>query len=168
MSRWRPPSAKSTAYITAEGHARMKAEFDQLWRVRRPDVVKHLAAAAAEGDRSENAEYQYRKKELREIDSRLKYLTTRLQVLQIVEVKPRSDGKVFFGARVTVSDDEAEERSYRIVGPDEADAQAGQISVDAPVARALLGRTVGDVVQVRLPSGVQTLEIVGVAYQAPA
>lgn len=164
MSRWRPPSAKSSPHITAEGHARLRAEFDQLWKVRRPDVVRALAAAAAEGDRSENAEYQYRKKELREIDARLKYLTTRLQEVSIVDIRPRDDGKVYFGAWVEVSDDAGELRRYRIVGADEADAQSGRISVDSPVARMLLGKVVDDVVTVNLPGGTQTLEIVAVDY----
>ena len=165
MGRWRPPSARSSPHITADGHARLKAEFEQLWRVRRPEVVRALAAAAAEGDRSENAEYQYRKKELREIDARLKYLTTRLQEVTVVEVRARSDGKVYFGAWVEIADDDGNERRYRIVGADETDAQAGLISVDAPVARALLGRSEGEVVEVLLPGGRQQLEIVAVRYE---
>lgn len=166
MSRWRPPGEKSSPHITAQGHARLKAEFEHLWRERRPEVVKALAAAAAEGDRSENAEYQYRKKELREIDARLKYLTTRLQEVTIVEVRPRSDGKVYFGAWVEVADASGDSRSYRIVGADETDARIGLISVDSPVARALLGKAEGDVVRVALPGGVQELEIVAVRYGA--
>ncbi|SFF40693.1 transcription elongation factor GreB [Fontimonas thermophila] len=164
MSRWRPPPEKSSPYITAQGHARLKAEFEYLWRERRPEVVKALAAAAAEGDRSENAEYQYRKKELREIDARLKYLTTRLQEVTIVDVRPRDDGKVYFGAWVEIADASGQTRRYRIVGADEADAQSGLISVDSPVARALLGRSEGELVRVVLPGGVQELEIVAVYY----
>jgi transcription elongation factor GreB len=165
MGRWRPPSARSSPHITAAGHARLKVEFEQLWRVRRPEVVRALAAAAAEGDRSENAEYQYRKKELREIDARLKYLTTRLQEVTVVEVRARSDGKVYFGAWVEIADDDCKERRYRIVGADETDAQAGLISVDSPVARALLGRREGEVVEVMLPGGRQQLEIIAVRYE---
>jgi transcription elongation factor GreB len=164
VGRWRPSSAKSSPHITAAGHARLKSEFDQLWRVRRPEVVRALAAAAAEGDRSENAEYQYRKKELREIDARLKYLTTRLQEVTVVEVQPRSDGRVYFGAWVEIADDDGHERRYRIVGADETDAQAGLISIDSPVARALLGRGEGDVVEVSLPAGRQQIEILAVRY----
>ena len=166
MSRWRPPSEKSSPYITADGQARLKAEFEQLWRQRRPEVVRALAAAAAEGDRSENAEYQYRKKELREIDSRLKYLTTRLEEVKIVEPVGAGDGRVFFGTWVEVVDGEGTERCYRIVGADEADSARGWISVDSPVARALLGKVEGDAVAVRLPSGETTLEIVEVRYTA--
>ena len=164
MSRWRPPAEKSSPYITAEGQARLKAEFEQLWRERRPEVVRALSAAAAEGDRSENAEYQYRKKELREIDARLKYLTTRLEEVKIAGGRPSDVSRVFFGAWVDVADEEGEERSYRIVGADETNAAEGRISVDSPVARALLGKTGGDVVKVRLPAGEAELEIVAIRY----
>ena len=166
MSRYRPPQAKSSPYITAQGHARLKAEFEQLWRVRRPEVVRALAAAAAEGDRSENAEYIYRKKELREIDARLKYLTLRLDELKVVDGRPSDLRKVFFGAEVEVADDDDQRRVYRLVGADEADSARGWISVDSPVARALLGRSVGDCVTVALPSGEQQLELMRVAYDA--
>jgi len=164
MSRWRPPREKSSPYITADGHARMKAEFEQLWRQRRPEVVRALAAAAAEGDRSENAEYQYRKKELREIDARLKYLTTRLQEVKISDAVPSDRSRIFFGARVELADEQGESRHYRIVGADETDAAAGLISVDSPVARALLGKREGDVVQIKLPGGDSELEVVTVRY----
>jgi transcription elongation factor GreB len=165
MSRWRPPSEKSSPYITAEGHARLKAEFEQLWRVRRPEVVRALSAAAAEGDRSENAEYQYRKKELREIDARLRYLTRRLEEVKVVALDPANDGKIYFGAWVELCDDDGETRRYRIVGADEADSTRGWISVDSPVARALLGRGEGEIVKVRLPAGEIEYEIVGVRYR---
>ncbi|HSW13812.1 MAG TPA: transcription elongation factor GreB [Solimonas sp.] len=164
MSRWRPPAEKSSPYITAEGQARLKAEFEQLWRVRRPEVVRALSAAAAEGDRSENAEYQYRKKELREIDARLKYLTLRLDDVKIAGGIPADTSRVFFGARVEVADDNGDSRSYRIVGADETGAGEGYISVDSPVARALLGKAEGEVVKVRLPGGETELEIVAIRY----
>ena len=164
MSRWKPPAQKSSPYITAEGHARLKAEFDQLWRVRRPDVVRHLAAAAAEGDRSENAEYTYRKKELREIDSRLKYLTRRLEEVKVVDRPPGDPARVFFAAWVELADENDARKTYRIVGADEAEAARGFISVDSPVARALLGKTLGDVVSVQLPGGSTELELMRVWY----
>lgn len=167
MSRWRPPPEKSSPYITADGHARLKDEFEQLWRRRRPEVVKALAAAAAEGDRSENAEYQYRKKELREIDARLKYLTTRLEDVKVVAPSPSRDGRVYFGAWVVLADGAGEERRYRIVGADETDAARGWISVDSPVARGLLGRAEGDSIRVRLPAGEVELDILEVSYTAP-
>jgi transcription elongation factor GreB len=157
-------SVKKSAYITAEGHALLKAEFDQLWRVRRPEVVRALSAAAAEGDRSENAEYIYRKKELREIDRRVKYLTLRMDQLKVVDRPPNDRNKVYFAAWVTVIDEENNERRYRIVGSDEADGTRGWISVDSPVARALLGKACGDVVNVILPRGEAELEIVKIAY----
>src|SRR3546814_1316982 len=146
MSRWRPPPENSSPYVTADGHARLKAEFEQLWRVRRPEVVRALSAAAAEGDRSENAEYQYRKKELREIDARLKYLTRRLEDVKIVEPKSSGDGKVYFGVWVELADDDGKTRRYRIVGADEADSGRGWIRVDSPVARPLPGRAAGALV----------------------
>lgn len=165
MSRYRPPSAKSSPYITAEGHARLKGEFDQLWRVRRPEVVRALSAAAAEGDRSENAEYIYRKKELREIDARLKYLTLRLDEVKVVDRAPGDGSKVFFAAWVEVADENDERKTYRIVGADEVDTSRGWISVDSPVARALLGKQEGDVVTVMLPGGESELELVGIRYE---
>lgn len=165
MSRYRPPQAKSSPYITAEGHTTLKAEFDQLWRVRRPEVVKALSAAAAEGDRSENAEYIYRKKELREIDARLKYLTLRLDELKVVERPPSDRGRVFFGAWVELADAEDARYRYRIVGADETDTARGWISVDAPVARALLGKAVGEVVRVQRPGGDIELELLAIRYE---
>lgn len=166
MSRWRPPSEKSSPYITAAGHARLKQEFEQLWRVRRPEVVRALSAAAAEGDRSENAEYQYRKKELREIDARLKYLTTRLAELKIVDARRDGETRIFFGAAVELADENGDELCYRIVGADEADQTRSRISVDAPVARALLGRCVGDLVRVQLPGREAEFEVLAVRYDA--
>lgn len=159
------PVGKS-AVITAEGHARLKAEFDELWRVRRPEVVKALSAAAAEGDRSENAEYIYRKKELREIDRRLKYLTLRLEELKVVADTPKDRSRVYFGAWVEVADEDDVRKRYRLVGSDETDVLKGYISVDSPVARALLGRKVGEVIRVTLPKGETELEILGIAYAA--
>jgi transcription elongation factor GreB len=164
MSRYRPPGEKGSIYITAEGYARLRDEYDQLWRVRRPETVKALATAAAEGDRSENAEYQYRKKELREIDRRVRYLQVRLPDLRVVDRVPDQLDRVFFGAKVEVADDSGDTRVHRIVGPDEAGEVAGHISVDSPLARALLGKQQGEVFTVRLPSGETELEIVSVSY----
>lgn len=166
MTRWRPPAEKSTALITAAGHERLKAELDDLWRVRRPEVVKALAAAAAEGDRSENAEYTYRKKQLGEIDRRVRYLSKRLEALRIVDTRPSDPQAVFFGARVElerVSDGEL--LRYRIVGPDETDAAQGWISIDSPMARALLKKRVDDEFEVMLPGGMTRFVIVEVDYE---
>src|SRR4249919_2148556 len=119
MGRWRPPGEKATALITREGHARLKAELDDLWRVRRPEVVRALAAAAAEGDRSENAEYTYRKKQLGEIDRRVRYLSKRLERLKVIDTLPSDRNAIFFGAWFEVEAVESGETArYRIVGPD--------------------------------------------------
>ena len=165
MSRWRPPAEKSTALITARGHARLKAELDELWRQRRPEVVKALAAAAAEGDRSENAEYTYRKKQLGEIDRRVRYLSKRVPALRIVDEPPSDREAVFFGAWVELErlDDGATSR-YRIVGPDETDAGNGWISIDSPLARALLKKRIDDEVEAELPGGRARFLIVDVRY----
>lgn len=165
MGRWRPPPEKSTALITGEGHARLKAELDDLWRVRRPEVVKALAAAAAEGDRSENAEYTYRKKQLGEIDRRVRYLSKRLEVLRVVDTPPSDPGAVFFGAWVTLENAANGEMAlYRIVGPDETDAGRGWISIDSPLARAMLKKRFDDEFEAVLPSGIVRYAIVEVRY----
>ena len=164
MGRWRPPAAQSTALVTPQGHARLKAELDELWRVRRPEVVRALAAAAAEGDRSENAEYIYRKKELREIDRRIRYLQKRMPDLKVVTESPAEQTRVFFGAWVTLEDSSGVENEYRIVGPDEFDPAKHWISMDSPLARALLKKAVDDEVQVKLPGGMAHYFIVRVRY----
>ena len=165
MSRWRPPAEKSTALITREGHDRLKAELDDLWRVRRPEVVKALAAAAAEGDRSENAEYTYRKKQLGEIDRRVRYLSKRLEHLRVVDTAPSDPDAVFFGAVVEVEHTVTGDISrYRIVGPDETDAKLGWISIDSPLARAMLKKHVDDEFEAQLPGGLQRFFIVAVEY----
>ena len=169
MSRWRPPAEKSTALITGAGHARLKVELDDLWRVRRPEVVKALAAAAAEGDRSENAEYTYRKKQLGEIDRRVRYLSKRLETLKVVDAAPTDAAAIFFGARVEVEDiGSGEVMRYRIVGPDETDAKLGHISIDSPLARALLRKRVDDEIEVLLPGGLRRFAVLDVDYSAGA
>ncbi|GAB3376500.1 transcription elongation factor GreB [Lysobacter rhizosphaerae] len=151
--------------ITREGHARLKSELDELWRVRRPEVVKALAAAAAEGDRSENAEYTYRKKQLGEIDRRVRYLSKRLEVLRVIGDMPADREAVFFGAVVEVEDvSSGETHRYRIVGPDETDAKLGFISIDSPLARAMLKKRLDDEFEALLPGGQQRFVIVSVEY----
>lgn len=164
MSRWRAPGPAATAIITADGYARLKAELDELWRVRRPEVVRALAAAAAEGDRSENAEYTYRKKQLGEIDRRVRYLGKRLPELRVAEGEPRDRAAVYFGAWLTVENDAGEELTYRIVGPDETDARRGWISIDSPLARGALGKRRGDEFQAQLPGGAGSFAITAVRY----
>jgi len=167
MSRWRPPPEKSTALITAQGHARLKDELDTLWRIRRPEVVRALAAAAAEGDRSENAEYTYRKKQLGDIDRRVRYLSKRLEILRIVETVPSDPGAVFFGAQVELENlSSGESHNYRIVGPDETDAGLGRISIDAPLARAMLKKRVDDEFEAMLPGGPVRYAITGIRYDS--
>ena len=165
MSRWRPPGERSTALITRAGHDRLKAELDDLWRVQRPEVVKALAAAAAEGDRSENAEYTYRKKQLGGIDRRVRYLSKRIPSLKVVEAAPSDPKAVFFGAVVELEDvDNGETARYRIVGPDETDARQGWISIDSPLARAMLKKRIDDEFTAELPGGPRPYAITGVEY----
>lgn len=145
MGRWRPPQPASSPYITPEGFEALQDELAGLWK-RRADVVKALAAAACEGDRSENAEYIYRKKELAGLDRRIRYLQKRLPGLKVVRDHP--DGEhVFFGARVTLEKDDGSIVEYRIVGADEIDGAKGWISMDSPLARALLKKQVDDEVE---------------------
>src|SRR5688500_5882464 len=165
MGRWRPPPEKSTALITRAGHDQLKAELDELWRVRRPEVVKALAAAAAEGDRSENAEYTYRKKQLAEIDRRVRYLSKRVPALKVVDTVPSDPEAVFFGAWVEVENvASGDVQRYRIVGPDETDARTGWISIDSPLARAMLKKRLDDEFEAMLPGGATRFTIVDVAY----
>lgn len=165
MGRWRPPPEKSTALITREGFERLKAELDELWRVKRPEVVQALAAAAAEGDRSENAEYTYRKKQLGEIDRRVRYLSKRVPSLRVVDAAPADPQAVYFGAQVEIENLVSGECSrYRIVGPDETDAGRGWISIDSPLARAMLKKRVDDEFEAQLPGGAQRFAIIDVGY----
>ncbi len=167
MSRWRPPQPRSTSIITRSGFESLKAELDELWHRRRPQVVKALAAAAAEGDRSENAEYTYRKKQLGSIDRRVRYLSKRIPSLQVVDAAPRDRTAVFFGASVELENAvTGEVVRYRIVGPDETDARRGCISVDSPLARALMKKRVDDEVSAELPGGCTTFVVLSVDYPA--
>jgi transcription elongation factor GreB len=164
MGRWRPPPPTSSPYITPEGFEALQAELDALW-LRRRDVVKALSEAAAEGDRSENAEYIYRKKELAGIDRRIRYLQKRLPNLTVVRERPSAD-RVFFGATVTVEDDDGHAKTYRLVGPDETDAKQNAISIDSPMARALLKKQVDDEVIVTTNEQKQTLTVADIRYDA--
>ena len=167
MSRWRPPPEHSTAIITRPGFERLRAELDDLWRVRRPEVVRALSEAAAEGDRSENAEYQYRKKQLGEIDRRVRYLSKRLEKLKVVEHPPSDQQAIYFGAWIELErGDTGGTVRYRIVGPDEIDAPGGLISIDSPLARAALKKRVDDEFEAPLPSGVVRFAVLSVEYQA--
>ena len=163
MTRYRPPGPKKSPYITPQGMRSLEQEQKAIWLKRR-EVVAALSAAAAEGDRSENAEYIYRKKELRELDRRIRYLQKRLPELKVVKQKPASSERIFFGASVRLEDENESTREYRIVGPDEFDHQDHYISVDSPLAQALLKRELGEEIQVDVPSGRLCYLITGISY----
>jgi transcription elongation factor GreB len=163
MTRWRPPAPRTAPYITAAGFRALEAEVKALWE-RRRDVVRHLAAAAAEGDRSENAEYQYRKKELREIDRRIGYLQRRMPQLKVVSERPADRSRVFFGAAVELEDASGAPRRFRIVGSDEAAPGTGAISLDSPVAQRLLGRALDDEVEL---DGLGHMLVTAIDYPDP-
>jgi transcription elongation factor GreB len=165
MSRYRPAQPKGSKFITPEGAQRLRSELDHLWRVLRPQVTQAVQEAAAQGDRSENAEYIYGKRQLREIDSRVRFLRQRLDGMVIVDKPPSDPRKVFFGAWVTLEDDAGTELKYRIVGPDEFDAKPGYISMDAPLGRALLRKGIDDEVKVEVPGGIKEYVVVDVRYE---
>ncbi len=167
MGRYRPPQPPVSKYITPEGKQRLSEELDFLWRVRRPEVTRALAAAAAEGDRSENAEYIYRKKELREIDTRVRHLRKRLDGIKVVDAIPDDNDRVFFGAWVALQREDGECVVYRVVGPDELDPARGYISMDSPMGRALLGRSLDESFSLQLPDGERHYCIVDVRYSPP-
>lgn len=155
-------------YITRDGFDRFQRELDQLWNVERRKVVAEVATAAAHGDRSENAEYIYGKRRLREIDRRVHYLQTLLETAVVVDpAEKRAAGKALFGSWVTVEDEEGEMTSYQLVGPDEFDAAARRISIDSPLGKALLGKKVDDTVTVRRPKGDAEFTLVAIGDQAP-
>ncbi|EAQ96164.1 transcription elongation factor GreB [Congregibacter litoralis] len=164
MGRYRAPRPKGTPLITAAGEARLRAELDRLWRQERPVVALAVQDAAKNGDRSENGDYIYGKKRLREIDSRVRFISKRLEVLQVVREPPTDRTRIFFGATVEVEDQHAVSRTIRILGPDEFESSRGEVSIDAPIARALLGKSVGDCVNLESPGGLRELEVLAVSY----
>ncbi len=157
-------TTKDCSYITREGHLRLSEELSFLWKVKRPQVTQAVADAAAMGDRSENAEYIYGKKQLRQIDSRIRFLSKRLGALVVVDRVPDDTSKIFFGAYVELEDDEGTPSRYRIVGPDEFDPGRNFISIDSPMAKALLGRREGDEITVTRPTGTATFVVMSVHY----
>ena len=166
MSRYRPPSPAASQYITPQGAERLRQELERLWRLERPQVTRAVADAAAQGDRSENAEYTYGKRRLREIDRRVRYLRKRLEGMVVVDQPPSDPNGVYFGAWVTLEWEDGEQVRYRIVGPDEIGSEPGFISMDSPLARALLGRRLDEEASVELPSGTRRFVIVEVEYLA--
>ncbi len=165
MSRYRPPQPRGSKFITPQGAARLKQELDHLWRVLRPQVTQAVQEAAAQGDRSENAEYIYGKRQLREIDRRVRFLRQRLDGMVVVNAPPSDRSRVFFGAWVRLEDDAGEEVEYRIVGPDEFDPATSWISMDSPLGRALLRKGLDDEVKVEVPGGAKAYVVVGVRYE---
>jgi transcription elongation factor GreB len=161
-------AAAAPRYITPEGFRRIAEEHERIWTVSRPRVVAEVAAAAALGDRSENAEYIYGKKKLRELDRRLRFLSERMDSLTVVAPVPHPSGRAYFGAWVTVEQEDGDERRYRLVGPDEFDVDAGLISVSAPLGKALLGKRVGDVAVVVRPAGRTEVTVVVIEWEPGA
>jgi transcription elongation factor GreB len=164
MTRYRPPQVPGSQYITPEGARRLQDELDELWKVERPRVTQAVSEAAAQGDRSENAEYTYGKRRLREIDSRVRFLRKRLDGMVVVDEHPTDPNRVFFGAWVTLEAEDGAETRYRIVGPDEFDMAPGYISMDSPLGRALMRKALDDQVTVELPGGARKFVIVEVTY----
>ncbi len=164
MGRYRPPRPRGSRYITPEGEQTLRDELHQLWKVERPQVTAVVHEAAKNGDRSENGDYIYGKRRLREIDSRVRFLSKRLDELEVVDRPPSDQSKVFFGAWVTVEDEDGEENCYRIVGPDEFDLSQNKLSMDSPLAKSLLGKRVADEVVFNSPNGERELYIVAIRY----
>ena len=165
MSRYRPPRERGSNYITPVGRQRLREELDYLWREKRPKVTQAVSEAAAQGDRSENAEYIYGKKQLREIDSRVRFLTKRLENHIVVDRAPADPGAIFFGAWVELEEESGAQHEYRIVGADEYDARKQYISIDSPLAKALLKKRIGDEVTVIAPAGTVLYEVLAIRYQ---
>ncbi len=168
MGRYRTPAPRGSKYITRAGAERLRRELDALWREERPRVTQAVQAAAAQGDRSENADYTYGKRRLREIDGRVRFLRKRLEGMVVVEQAPADPRRVFFGAWVVLEAQDGTRSRHRIVGPDEFDMAEGYISMDSPLGRALLARTLEDEILVETPAGSRTLAIVAIEYEAPA
>ena len=164
MSRYRPPRSAGTPLITAVGAARLRAELDELWLRKRPAVTQAVSEAAALGDRSENAEYIYGKKMLREIDSRVRFLRKRLEALKIVDQPPSDPSRIYFSAHIELEDEEGKMLKLRIVGPDEIDPKQQHISIDSPMARALLGKQLDDEVCVMAPGGERLYWVTDIRY----
>ena len=170
MSRYRPPTPTGSKYITPAGARRLQDELNQLWHEERPRVTQAVSEAAAQGDRSENADYIYGKRRLHEIDRRVRFLRKRLEGMTIVDplADPgrRDSKRVYFGAWVRIESDGGELRWYRIVGPDEFDMAERYISMDSPLGRSLLGKRLDDDIRVDLPGGATTLTVVAISYDA--
>lgn len=168
MSRYRPPAPPKSNYLTAEGETRLRQELDFLWRDERPKVTQQVSEAAALGDRSENAEYIYGKKRLREIDRRVRYLRKRLEDATVVKTLPSDTSKIYFGAWIELENSDGDISLYRIVGPDEVGDKPGYVSMDAPLGRALLGKQVDDEIVIVTPGGRNRYYVTAIRYTMPA
>jgi transcription elongation factor GreB len=166
LIRYRPPQKPGSTYVTAQGQLTLKAELYQLWKVERPVVTQSVTEAAAQGDRSENAEYIYGKKRLREIDHRVRYLSKRLEAFNVLSQPPSNKSRVYFGAYIKLENNDGVVNQYRIVGPDELDPRKGYISIDGPLARALLGKEIDDEVEIESPAGTSSYVILGIRYDS--
>ena len=164
MSRYRPPRRRGSTYITPEGERRLREELHQLWKVERPQVTNAVHEAAKNGDRSENGDYIYGKRRLREIDSRVRFLSKRLEELKVIDQTPQDTGRVYFGAWVELEDEDGQEQRWRIVGPDEFDLAGGMLSMDSPLARALLGKRLDDEIRVTSPAGERVYYVTDISY----
>jgi transcription elongation factor GreB len=167
MGRYRPPRQRGSRYITPEGEQALRDELHQLWKVERPVVTDTVHEAAKNGDRSENGDYIYGKRRLREIDSRVRFLNKRLDEVEVVQRTPADTDKIYFGAWVALENEAGQEHIWRIVGPDEFDLSCGKLSMDAPLARALMGKRLDDEIRVQSPSGEQVYYVTGIRYEAP-
>ncbi len=165
MTRYRKRQAPSSKYVTREGHDRLREELDTLWRIQRPEVTRAVAEAAAQGDRSENAEYIYGKKQLREIDRRIRFLRKRLEGMIVVSRSPDDVSRIYFGAWVRLEDDDGSVTEVRIVGPDEIEPARRHISMDSPLARALMGKQRHDEIVLEVPGGKRGYVITGIRYE---
>lgn len=166
MSRYRPPRPRSSPYITPAGYNRLQQELTRLWKVERPAVTQKVKEAAAQGDRSENADYTYGKRQLRQIDSRIQFLSKRLDALNVVDKPPRDRSRIFFGAWVSLEDESGAKHRYRLVGPDEFDVDPAYISIDSPMARALLKKQVDDEISLGLGEQEKTYWVTAISYDA--
>ena len=166
MGRYRPPSPPRSKYITPEGAAALREELEFLWRVKRPEVTRAVSEAAAQGDRSENAEYIYGKKQLGEIDRRVRYLRKRLEGIQIVSATPTDTSRVYFGAWFELEDSSGSRRRFRLVGPDEFDRAPNYTSMDSPLGVAVMGKALDEEFEVQAPEGIVRYSIVAVEYES--
>ena len=164
MGRYRPPTTRGSNYITPEGEIALRQELHHLWKVERPKVTHTVHEAAKNGDRSENGDYIYGKKRLREIDGRVRFLTKRLDHLTVVDQAPSQQDKIYFGAWVTLEDEAGELQRYRIVGPDEFDLRENKVSMDSPLAKALLGKSLNDEISFQSPSGLKVFIVHAISY----